>query len=125
MGLSIPPALALEAMTKDSDNTDEHGEEQINKQVGMGNNYERLELLGDSFLKFSTTIAIFTQEPLGDEYQYHVSRMLLLCNQRLFNTALELGLEEHIRSRGFNRRSWYPDDLILLKGKQNTSILGK
>lgn len=43
--------LALEAITKDSDNSHEHGETQINVRKGMGNNYERLEFLGDCFLK--------------------------------------------------------------------------
>ena len=40
--------LALEAFTKDSDNTEEHRVEQIQVQRGMGKNYERLEFLGTS-----------------------------------------------------------------------------
>jgi len=40
--LNVRPDLALEAFTKDSDNSGEHGDEQINFQRGMGNNYERL-----------------------------------------------------------------------------------
>ena len=40
--LNIRPDLALEAFTKDSDNSGEHGDEQINFQRGMGSNYERL-----------------------------------------------------------------------------------
>ncbi|KAH7179182.1 uncharacterized protein B0J16DRAFT_364077 [Fusarium flagelliforme] len=114
--LSIPPVLALEAMTKDSDNTDEHDKQQINFQAGMGSNYERLEFLGDSFLKMATTIAIFTRKPKGDECLYHVERMLLICNQNLFNTAVDCKLPEYIRSLAFNRRTWYPD-LTLIKGK--------
>ncbi|KAI0161152.1 hypothetical protein GGR52DRAFT_563125 [Hypoxylon sp. FL1284] len=125
LSLDIHPDLALEAMTKDSDNTEEHAEEQINVQRGMGKNYERLEFLGDSFLKMSTTIALFARIPEGNEFQYHVDRMLLICNKNLFNNALELKLEESIRSKGFNRRIWYPDGLELLRGKKNTSILGK
>lgn len=35
LGLSIKPELALEAMTKDSDNTEEHKAEQIHLQRGM------------------------------------------------------------------------------------------
>ncbi|KAI0152527.1 hypothetical protein F4776DRAFT_652761 [Hypoxylon sp. NC0597] len=125
LSLSIRPDLALEAMTKDSENTEEHSEEQANVQRGMGNNYERLEFLGDAFLKMSTTIALFSQIPDSNEFQYHVDRMLLICNKNLFNNALELKLEESVRTRGFNRRIWYPDGLELLKGKQNTSRLGK
>ncbi|KAI1386540.1 uncharacterized protein F4822DRAFT_444911 [Hypoxylon trugodes] len=125
LSLNIRPDLALEAMTKDSDNTEEHSEEQVNIQRGMGENYERLEFLGDSFLKMSTTIGLFSQIPDSNEFEYHVNRMVLICNKNLFNNALELKLEESIRSKGFNRRTWYPDGLDLLRGKQNTSIQGK
>ncbi|KAI1762058.1 hypothetical protein GGR53DRAFT_502835 [Hypoxylon sp. FL1150] len=125
LSLDIRSDLALEAMTKDSDNTEEHSEEQINIQRGMGKNYERLEFLGDSFLKMSTTIGLFSQIPDANEFQHHVDRMMLICNKNLFNTALELKLEESVRSKGFNRRIWYPDGLELLRGKKNTSILGK
>ncbi|KAM0371457.1 hypothetical protein ACHAPY_010178 [Fusarium culmorum] len=114
--LSIPPALALEAMTKDSDNTEDHGKQQINFQAGMGSNYERLEFLGDSFLKMATTISIFVLKPKSNECLYHVERMLLICNNNLFNTAVDCKLPEYIRSLAFDRRTWYPD-LKLRKGK--------
>ncbi|KAJ4296913.1 Dicer-like protein 1 [Kalmusia sp. IMI 367209] len=45
LGLEIGPKLALEAVTKDSENSDEHGEEKINFKSGMGPNYERRELV--------------------------------------------------------------------------------
>jgi endoribonuclease Dicer len=41
LDLKVSPALALEALTKDSDNSEEHGEEKINFKSGMGPNYER------------------------------------------------------------------------------------
>ncbi|KAI3318603.1 hypothetical protein HD806DRAFT_549027 [Xylariaceae sp. AK1471] len=125
IGLDVRPDLALEAMTKDSDNTDEHSEAQINQRGGMGKNYERLEFLGDCFLKMSTTIALFSQTQDCDEFQYHVDRMVLICNKNLFNNALEMKLEQSIRTKAFNRRIWYPKGLELLKGKQNDSKLGK
>lgn len=87
----------------------------------MGNNYERLEFLGDCFLKMATTISIYTLFPDKDEFEYHVERMLLICNQNLFNNALEVKLEEYIRSMGFDRRSWYPEGLTLKRGKRNES----
>ena len=121
LGLDIRPDLALEAFTKDSDNTGDHDVEQINFQRGMGNNYERLEFLGDCFLKMATTISIFTLIPDKDEFEYHVERMLLICNRNLFNNALEVKLEEYIRSMAFDRRSWYPDGLTLKKGKRKTA----
>ncbi|RYC56457.1 hypothetical protein CHU98_g9758 [Xylaria longipes] len=121
INLDLPPDLALEAMTKDSDNTEEHSSEQINLQRGMGNNYERLEFLGDSFLKMSTTIALFSQIPDSDEFQYHVDRMVLICNKNLFNNALEMKLEESIRTQALDRSNWYPLGLRLLKGRKYSS----
>ncbi|KAK0715820.1 dicer-like protein 1 [Lasiosphaeris hirsuta] len=115
----INPKLALEAFTKDSDNSDEHDAEKVNFQVGMGNNYERLEFLGDSFLKMATTISLYTVVPDKREFEYHVERMLLICNRNLFNNALEVKLEEYIRSMAFSRRTWYPENLTLIRGKRN------
>ncbi|KAM3069604.1 Dicer-like protein 1 [Clarireedia jacksonii] len=119
--LDIRPDLALEALTKDSDNTEDHEGEQINFQRGMGNNYERLEFLGDCFLKMATSISLYGINPDSDEYRYHVDRMCLICNKNLYNNALKLGLHEYIRSQSFNRRAWYPEGLVLLKGKTATA----
>ena len=96
----------------------------------MGKNYERLEFLGDSFLKMATTISLYTLIPDKNEFDYHVERMCLICNKNLFNNALDLNLQEYIRSKAFSRRTWYPDNLELIKGKKteekknrNTHIL--
>lgn len=114
----IRPDLALEAFTKDSDNSGDHDEETVNFQGGMGNNYERLEFLGDCFLKMATTISLFTLAPDLNESDSHVERMLLICNRNLLNNALEVKLAEYVRSMAFNRRSWYPEGLILKRGKR-------
>lgn len=103
LGLGIRLDYALEAFTKDSDNTEEHRALQIHVQRGMGKNYERLEFLGDSFLKMATSISLFCQNPDDDEYDYHVNRMCLICNRNLFNAATKINLYAYIRSRGFSR----------------------
>lgn len=121
---SIGPHLALTALTKTSDNTGEYDQEQVNFQPGMAENYERLEFLGDSFLKMSTTIALFAQTPRDSEFFQHVNRMVLINNGNLYQHGLEFGLQEKIRSKAFNRRLWYPEDLVLLKGKRIDSKLG-
>jgi endoribonuclease Dicer len=59
LNLPVPAELALEALTKDSDNTEQYKEEQIQFQRGMGKNYERLEFIGDSLLKMTTTIMVY------------------------------------------------------------------
>lgn len=101
--LKVHPLLALEAMTKDSDNTEEHREKQLHVQRGMGKNYERLEFIGDCFLKMATSISLFSKNPDDNEYEYHVRRMLLICNKNLFGTAVRKELYQYIRSVGFSR----------------------
>ncbi|KAL1892497.1 Dicer-like protein 1 [Sporothrix stenoceras] len=105
----IHPGLALEACTKDCGVSEDAGatETDMNFQAGMGRNYERLELLGDSFLKMASTIALYTTVPDKNEFEYHVERMCMICNKNLFNNALEIGLEQYIRSKEFDR-AWYP-----------------
>lgn len=111
--------VALEAITKDADNTEEHGEDPQNKRRGMGENYERLEFLGgkntsgpqlkcaensvDCYLKLATTICLYSQNPDNDEFEYHVKRMLLICNQNLYNRAQELRIPKYIQTEGFSR----------------------
>lgn len=118
IGVQCDPAMALAAITKDSDNSGDHdAQERINFQHGMGENYERLEFLGDCFLKTATTLSIFVQMPGENEFKMHVERMLMLCNKNLFQVAKELRLYEYIRSRALSRRLWYPEGLKLLEGK--------
>ena len=102
-GLRVKPDLALEAMTKDSDNTEEHRAEQLHLQRGMGKNYERLEFLGDCFLKLATSITLYSTNPDDNEFEYHVRRMLMICNSNLLKTAQEAKLYEYIRSMAFSR----------------------
>ncbi|KAF2026396.1 dicer-like protein 1 [Setomelanomma holmii] len=130
LDLHVSPALALEALTKDSENFEKHGEEQINFKNGMGPNYERLEFLGDCFLKMATSISTFVQQPDENEFEFHVRRMVMLCNQNLMETAVgkkkvasadgserDLELYKYIRTDAFSRRTWYPEGLKLLRGK--------
>lgn len=101
--LTVKPELALEAFTKDSDNTKEHRAEQLHLQRGMGKNYERLEFIGDCFLKMATSISLFSQMPEDSEFEYHVNRMVMICNKHLLGTALANNIQEHIRSVSFSR----------------------
>lgn len=125
LGLDIDIALALEAFTKDSDHTDaDTAQEVLNVRYvsGMGPNYERLELLGDTLLKMATTIAVYIQNANDDESESHIKRMLMLCNRNLANVAKSLSLYEYIRTRAFSRRTWYPQGLELLEGKATHAI---
>ncbi|KAF3903015.1 hypothetical protein ABW20_dc0109555 [Dactylellina cionopaga] len=110
LGVQMDLDIALEAITKDSDNTSEHSEEPKHRRRGMGNNYERLEFLG------GVTIALFASNPEDNEFDYHVKRMHLVCNSYLFSRATELQLYKYIQSEGFSRRLWYPM-ITLIRGK--------
>lgn len=129
IGVDCEPTMALAAMTKDSDNSGDHEhQEQINYQRGMGENYERLEFIGDTFLKTATSISTFIQYPNDNEAQFHETRMMMLCNKNLFSVAQDLKLYEYIRSIAFSRRLWYPEGLKLLEGKgvgkqEETSVI--
>ncbi|KAF1730136.1 Dicer-like protein 1 [Beauveria bassiana] len=118
LGLNLPLQLAWEAITKGADDADDDDAEldAEHEHHGGQRNYERLEFLGDSFLKMATTIALYTRNSGATEFEHHVERMLLLCNKNLFNTALDLGLQSYIRSDRFDRRTWYPN-LPLVWGK--------
>ncbi|EPS32555.1 hypothetical protein PDE_07515 [Penicillium oxalicum 114-2] len=133
LDLNLQLHLALEAFTKDSDNTEEHREQQRHVQRGMGKNYERLEFLGDSFLKMATSIALYCQRPDDNEFDYHVYRMCLVCNKNLYEKAIHIKVHEFIRSRGFSRHTWFPPGPRLLHGRdfsksfemESTHELGK
>lgn len=45
--------------------------------------------------------------------------MLMLCNSNLFNVATDaaLDLPQYVRSQTFNRRTWYPEGMVLSMGK--------
>lgn len=118
IGVEVSPALALEAMTKDNDGAeDEEGDEAVTVHSGMGANYERLEFIGDCFLKMATTLPLYARNISTREEDFHIERMLMLCNQNLRNTAIKLELFQYVRSQPFSRRTWYPEGLMLLDGR--------
>lgn len=122
LGLNIPLPLMLEAFTKNATDPDDEEINDEHEQQGGSRNYERLEFLGDTFLKMATTIALYTRNPGANEFEHHVERMLLVCNKNLYNTAIELGLQSYIRSGSFDRRTWYPN-LPLKRGKAAKSTV--
>jgi endoribonuclease Dicer len=121
VGVDCSPELALMAFTKDSDSSGDHDADEpvtVNISSGMGENYERLEWLGDTFLKVATSMSVYIMNPDENEFEFHVRRMLMLCNKNLFNRASDdhLKLYEYVRSKAFSRRIWYPEGLSLVRG---------
>ncbi|KAL1896924.1 Dicer-like protein 1 [Ceratocystis pirilliformis] len=118
LGLSIRPDLALAAVTKSKESANFP---MAGQRSAVDGDYERLEFLGDSFLKMATTISLYTLIPSSNEFEYHVERMMLISNQNMFMNALKLKLYEYIRTVKFDRRGWYPHGLVLRQGKSTTS----
>ncbi|KAG0322650.1 Dicer-like protein 1 [Dissophora globulifera] len=77
--------------------------------------YERLELLGDSFLKFSSTIRLFIINPAKDEGQLHANRIRIISNRALLGHATTLEIYRHVSSTPFHRKSWRPTRFIVGK----------
>lgn len=114
----VSPELALEAFTKDADNEEEELQTHTGGKRGMGSNYERLEFIGDSLLKMTTTMTVFIRTNI-DEEGMHCRRMEILCNRRLYDVATSEDLElfRYARTLAFDRATWYPEHLQLLRGR--------
>lgn len=115
--MELPPLLALEAFTKNGEDPDGLDPNDLFDEMGSSRNYERLEFLGDSFLKMATSIALYSAKLDCTESVFHIERMIMICNRNLFKTGLDSGLQSHVRSVTFDRRTWYPD-LPLKRGKK-------
>lgn len=115
---AVTAGLALEAFTKDADNEDEEQQTHTGGRRGMGKNYERLEFIGDSLLKLTTTMTVFNRTTC-DEEGMHCRRMEILCNRRLYDvsTSDSLQLYRYARTLAFNRNTWYPEHLKLIYGR--------
>ncbi|KAG0040768.1 Dicer-like protein 1 [Podila clonocystis] len=75
--------------------------------------YERLELLGDSFLKFSSTIRLYIVNPVKNEGQLHLNRTRIISNTALLKHAEQLELYRYISSVPFHRKHWHPVHFIV------------
>ncbi|KAK4228033.1 dicer-like protein 2 [Podospora fimiseda] len=77
--------------------------------------YERIEFLGDSILKFCTSIYLCAEHTYYTEGYLSASREKILSNSRLYRATLALGLDKYIISKAFTRHKWRPtyvEDLI-------------
>ncbi|KAJ7699997.1 hypothetical protein B0H17DRAFT_1196016 [Mycena rosella] len=70
--------------------------------------YERLELLGDSFLKYLASIYVFVNEPSNKEGALHTARQHLVSNNTLFRSFDSAGLPSYVQSKPFSPKFWQP-----------------
>ncbi|RVX68028.1 hypothetical protein B0A52_08439 [Exophiala mesophila] len=69
-------------------------------------NYQRLEFLGDSLLKYFTAVQVFVDHPHHPESQLTVFASRIVTNARLQRATRELGLDKHITRHAFKARTW-------------------
>ncbi|KAG1233174.1 hypothetical protein G6F35_001373 [Rhizopus arrhizus] len=93
-GLPITDEYMLEAYTMPS--------------ASMEMDYERLETLGDSLLKFIATIRLYINFPFSNEGELHHLRIRVVCNRALYRAAKRLKFYRYVTSQAFNRRHWRP-----------------
>ncbi|KAL6855709.1 P-loop containing nucleoside triphosphate hydrolase protein [Trichoderma novae-zelandiae] len=78
-------------------------------------NYERLEFLGDSILKFCTCMRAAAENPDYPEGYLSYWRDRLVSNSRLYKAALEFRLPRFIVTKPFTGQKWRPfylDDVL-------------
>ncbi|KAL8742590.1 MAG: hypothetical protein Q9190_004944 [Brigantiaea leucoxantha] len=71
-------------------------------------NYQRLEFLGDSVLKFFTSLTLVSQHLQWHEGILSSSKDRIVSNSSLARAALEQGLDEFIITKPFTGRKWRP-----------------
>ncbi|TPX38898.1 hypothetical protein SeLEV6574_g07534 [Synchytrium endobioticum] len=69
-------------------------------------NYDQLELLGDAFLKFATTVDLYIADSKAAEGVMSEKRVALISNGRLYQRALEHGLPGLLIVNRFDPHNW-------------------
>ncbi|PKA63342.1 Endoribonuclease Dicer like 3a [Apostasia shenzhenica] len=76
---------------------------------------ERLELLGDSVLKYLVSCHLFLKFPDKHEGQLTARRSQLICNATLHKLGTERNLQGYIRDAAFDPRSWIAPGQLSLR----------
>lgn len=85
-----------------------------------GINLERLETLGDSFLKYAVTIYLYCAYENLDEGKLTNLKSILIRNSYLFHLAKSKDLEKYIIAQQFNfKKNWLPPCYVA--NKKNSS----
>ncbi|WYZ37317.1 hypothetical protein EsH8_II_000823 [Colletotrichum jinshuiense] len=86
-------------------------------------NYERLEFLGDSILKFSATINVAALNPDWPERFLSFKKDGIVANSTLCKAAIKHGLDRFILTKPFTGQKWRPvyvDEVLQRGGKMPT-----
>ncbi|OAA44259.1 Dicer-like protein 2 [Metarhizium rileyi] len=85
-------------------------------------NYERLEFLGDSILKFCATIQVSAIHPEWPEGYLSFFKDHIVSNSRLSKAAIDLGLAKFILTKSFTGHKWRP---MYLENYSEDRVRGK
>ena len=88
--------------------------------------YERLELLGDAYLKYLSSIYLFVTNPSQHEGALHSARLRIISNRALFLNAETVGLAPYIQSKPLVPKQWSPPNFTVIpppppKAQENAS----
>ena len=76
--------------------------------------YERLELLGDAYLKYLSSIYLFVTNPAQHEGALHSARLRIISNKALFINAESVGLAPYIQAKPLAPRQWTPPNYTVI-----------
>ncbi|KIY46644.1 hypothetical protein FISHEDRAFT_47032 [Fistulina hepatica ATCC 64428] len=74
----------------------------------LPDNYERLEFIGDGFLKYMSSVYVFVDYPDAKENILSNARSELVKNKTLFENAVKLGIPSFIQASPLAVKSWRP-----------------
>ncbi|KAJ4764395.1 Protein Dicer [Rhynchospora pubera] len=94
--------------------------------------FERLELLGDSVLKYAVSCYVFFKYPNYHEGQLSNTRTQIICNANLHRLGIRRKIQAYIRDEAFDPRRWVaPGQVAIFTSKCSCStkeaqkVLGK
>lgn len=70
--------------------------------------YQQFEFLGDSLLKFHTSVHLTAMNPIWHEGLLSCAKDKIVSNTRLSKAALDLGLDAYILTKAFTGIKWRP-----------------
>lgn len=83
--------------------------------------YNRLEYLGDSILKFCTELQLVAQHPTFPEAFLSAAKDRIVCNSNLAQASREAGLDQFILTVPFTGKKWRPPYLHELATTSTTA----
>lgn len=84
-------------------------------------NYEQLEFIGDSLLKYLASVNLFVNQPQWPEGFLSRGRDRIISNARLCRAVVESGLDRYIFAKPFTARRWRPAYISDYLGADSTS----